>query len=178
MDHTTVSKRNSDVENHALSATGSMTNVIKSVPPTGKEATPPPPVAEPIAGTSQESSDVSVRSINATGLQRLYTAQCKRVRELLESNDAKEARISQLETEIGQLQHKSERWANEARRYKDDVQSYRYEIEWKTQRIAFLESQLTKFDPTGDSLSMKADLHLTSPDADEDDTDDDAGHNL
>lgn len=75
-------------------------------------------------------------------IQKLYTQQSRRLREMLAELEPKNARIDQLERDLASLTVKVESLQQELVLKNEDVDSLRYEIAWKNKRISQLEKQL------------------------------------
>lgn len=80
------------------------------------------------------------------------------MRELLENCDTKDMEIEELRRDLHTTQRQLEKSSHDIRRARDDIESYRYEIAWKNERISFLEAQLAKLDPTGAHIDTKTTL--------------------
>ncbi len=70
----------------------------------------------------------------------MYASQCRKVRELLESGEVKDGRLSQLEADVVSLSDRLEKASAEARRSEEDMISLRHEMQWKDDRIRYLET--------------------------------------
>ena len=69
----------------------------------------------------------------------MYTSQCRKVRELLQESESKDRRVAQLEADVLALSERLERASSDAKRSQEDVNSLRHEMQWKNDRIRYLE---------------------------------------
>ena len=60
--------------------------------------------------------------------------------------DAKDRRIVQLEADLSTLTGRYERMVTDWKRQNEDIESLRYEIDWKDERIEHLQRQVDKTD--------------------------------